>query len=124
MFEQDFSNFKVIPVDSCLEGCSSAFVAIIDVNSFFDQVLSSFYGSDGSFFLSEQFFDRIGVIGYILCLDEEVDSGEISNVDVDGVWLHELDEEVHFCVIEQAKGLLVVVSGVVIGIGVVFVGLD
>ena len=85
MFEQDLSNFKVIPVHGCLEGCSSAFVAIIDVNSFFDQVLSSFDGSDASFFLSEQFFDSIGVIGYILCLDEEVDSGEVSNVDVDGV---------------------------------------
>jgi hypothetical protein len=44
-------------------------------------------------------------------------------VDVDGIGLYELDEEVDFGIVEQSEGLPVVFSWVIVGIHVVLVGL-
>ena len=111
-------------MDCCLQSSSSSLITIVDVHTFLDQVLCCLDGSGSAFFFGEQFFDWISIIGHVLSLDEEVDSGEVPHVYVDTIRLNELYEKVHFGIVQQSECFFIFLGRIVVGIHVVLVGLD
>ena len=59
-----------------------------------------------------------------MCLNEQTNGAVVDDMDVDGMVIGVLDEEVDFGLVEEIEGHFVVLSGVLVGVHVVVVGLD
>ena len=81
----------------CIESCASWLVSVIYIDSSLQQIQSGFDGPIESLCFGQQFFTRMGIIGYVLSFDQKIDGGEISDMDVDWVCVGVLNEGIDFC---------------------------
>ena len=109
---------------SCIQGCCPIFVPVVDVNSPFNEIERRLDGPAQSLLFGEQFFARMVRVGDVLCLDEQTNGAVVDDMDVDGMAVGVLDEEVDLGLVEEIEGHLVVLGGVLVGVHVVVVGLD
>ena len=57
-------------------------------------------------------------------LDQEIHGGVVTDINVDGMAVNVLDEEVDLSLVEEVKGDLIVLRRILIGVHVLIVGLD
>ena len=111
-------------MDRCVQGRRPIFIPVVDINSPFNEIERHLDGPGHSFLFGEQFFARMVGVGNVLCLNEQTNGAVVDDVDVDGMVIGVLDEEVDLGLIEEVEGHLVVLGGVLVGVHVVVVGLD